>query len=289
MDQWAPPIEAVNYHIWRSCNMRCKFCYATYDSVLPVELTGGLPLEQARLLIQALRMSGFRKLTLAGGEPTLCPWILETVNYAKDIGFRTAMVSNGSRLTDELIAAMAPSLDWIALSIDSVSEKVNLAQGRAVAGQRLVPTERLISIARQFRRRGVRLKINTVVTRLNADEVLLPLIEQVRPERWKIMRVLEIANENARSMPFLSIGEGMFEDFVKRNSAVPPGTVQIAEDNDDMIGSYVMIDPGGRFIDNSANTYRVSGPILAVGVEAALQDVSLDREAFERRGGSYDW
>ena len=289
MDQWAPPIEAVNYHLWRTCNMKCKFCYATYDSVLPAEVTGGLPLEQARLLIQALRASGFRKLTFAGGEPTLCPWLLETVGYAKDIGFKTALVSNGSRLTDELIAMMAPSLDWIALSIDSMSDQVNLAQGRAIAGQRLLPMARLISIARQFSRLGVRLKINTVVTRLNSDEVLLPLIEQVGPERWKIMRVLEIANENDRAMPFLSIGEGEFEEFVKRNSAVPPGTQQIAEDNDDMIGSYVMIDPGGRFIDNSANAYRVSAPILTVGVEAALRGISLSREVFERRGGSYDW
>jgi radical S-adenosyl methionine domain-containing protein 2 len=114
--------------------MRCKFCFATYDSILPVGFTNGLPLIQGKLLIGALSLSGFRKLTFAGGEPTLCPWLTEIVAHAKCLGFKTALVSNGSRLTDELIDALSPHLDWIALSIDSGSGHVNIAQGRAVGG-----------------------------------------------------------------------------------------------------------------------------------------------------------
>jgi radical S-adenosyl methionine domain-containing protein 2 len=87
VERWAPPIEA-----------------------------------DAKLLVEALRLSGFRKLTFAGGEPTLCPWLTEVAAHAKNIGFKTALVSNGSRMTDELIAALAPCLDWIALSI-SLSRK----------------------------------------------------------------------------------------------------------------------------------------------------------------------
>lgn len=289
MERWAPPIEAVNYHIWRSCNMRCKFCFATYDSILPADFVSGLPLPKAKLLVEALRLSGFRKLTFAGGEPTLCPWLTEIAAHAKNIGFKTALVSNGSRMTDELIAALAPNLDWIALSIDSCLPHINVAQGRAVGGRKPMSSDTAVYIAEQFRRRGVRLKINTVVTRLNAEEILAPMIERAKPERWKIMRVLEIAQENDRFMELLAISDEGFKNFVRRNSAIANGTRQIVEDNDDMIASYVMIDPGGRFIDNSRNAYSVSAPILTVGVEAALGGVSLSRKAFDERGGSYDW
>lgn len=27
------PIPSVNYHIWEPCNMRCRFCFATFQDV----------------------------------------------------------------------------------------------------------------------------------------------------------------------------------------------------------------------------------------------------------------
>lgn len=289
MDGWSPPIEAVNYHIWRTCNMRCNFCFATYDSLLDSRFTGGLPPDKARSLVAELRLGGFRKITFAGGEPTLCPWLSEIVAYAKLIGLKTALVSNGSRLTDDLIGELAANLDWIALSIDSISDGVNLRLGRAVGGHRPVSFDSALSIMKEFRRLGVRTKINTVVTRLNFGEYLLPAIMEIKPDRWKIMRILEVTGENDHQFAQLSIPTSDFMKFIALNSPAPPGTQQVVEDNEDMIGSYVMVDPAGRFIDNSSNSYRPSQPILTVGVEAALKEVALDRTVFERRGGAYDW
>ena len=56
-----------------------------------------------------------------------------------------------------------------------------------------------------------------------------------------------------------------------------------------MTGSYIMVDPMGRFYDNVDGRYRYGRPILQAGVEGALQDVRVDRETFERRGGRYEW
>jgi radical S-adenosyl methionine domain-containing protein 2 len=162
--------------------MRCKFCFATYDSLLPDDFRGGLCVSRAKDLISALRCAGFRKITFAGGEPTLCPWLASIVQHAKEIGLQTAMVSNASRLTSGLTAALAPNLDWLTVSIDSASGVVNLAHGRAVAGTRVMEFERVIRVMRFFKAAGVRLKVNTVVTSLNCDENLLPVIEQVNPE-----------------------------------------------------------------------------------------------------------
>ena len=64
-------IPSVNYHLWQPCNMRCKFCYATFldvkQSVLP---KGHLPKEETIKVVEQIAKAGFEKITFAGGEPT---------------------------------------------------------------------------------------------------------------------------------------------------------------------------------------------------------------------------
>ena len=79
-------IPSVNYHLWEPCNMRCKFCFATFQdvkqSILP---KGHLPKEDALQLIKLFADFGFEKITFVGGEPTLCPWLPELIAYAKEL------------------------------------------------------------------------------------------------------------------------------------------------------------------------------------------------------------
>ena len=67
------------------------------------------------------------------------------------------------------------------------------------------------------------------------------------------------------------------------------GVAVVPEDNDLMTGSYVMVDPAGRFFDNTAGAHVYSRPINEVGVDTALQDVSVDPDKFRLRDGLYDW
>lgn len=269
--------------------MKCRFCFATYDSILPARARRGIPPGEARELVDALSTAGFKKITFAGGEPTLCPWLPETVGYAKRRGLVTAVVTNGSRLTPGLIESLAPNLDWMTLSVDSASADVNVRTGRAVAGHRPVAASDLGEIADDLRSRGVRLKVNTVVTRHNCAERVLGLIARIGPERWKVMRALRIVGENDRDFGDLEVSDRQFARFLAVNRDVPAGTVRVPEDNQDMIASYVMVDPAGRFVDNSAGRYRVSSSILRAGVETAYRQVAHDPDAFRRRGGHYDW
>ena len=56
-----------------------------------------------------------------------------------------------------------------------------------------------------------------------------------------------------------------------------------------MSGSYVMIDPAGRFFDNVDGFHNYSRFILKVGVMEALRDISVVPERFVQRGGHYGW
>ena len=285
-------VPSVNSHIWEPCNMRCGFCFATFQDVkremkLP---KGHLPQEDCLLVVDRLAEFGFDKLNFAGGEPTLCPWLPDLIARAKEPGMTTSIVTNGSRITDQWLADLNGSLDWIGLSIDTVNPEKSIHIGRAVAGKIPITEEEYLDIIGEIKRHGIRLKINTVVNSVNWEEDLTPFIQLAKPERWKLFQALRVKGQNDAQIDDFEITREQFEAYVERNRIVEnDGISVVPENNEAMTESYVMIDPAGRFFDNTQGFYRYSEPILKVGVAEALKQVSIDPERFRQRGGEYDW
>lgn len=276
-----PPVPSVNYHLLLACNMACGHCFAANLS------KERLPYEEAADVVRLLAEHGFEKINFAGGEPLLHPALDTLIRTAKKCGMTTSVVTNGTRVTDQWLDEISEYLDWLALSIDSPSPETHAASGRA-DGNGAISAERYLEMCGAVRRRGIRLKINTVVTIHNHAEVMAGFVHDARPERWKIMRALPVGGQNdGKSGPFEVTG-AQFDAYVERNTPVEGVTV-VPEDNDLMIGSYVMVDPMGRFYDNVDGRHRYSRPMLRAGVGEALRDVKIDAEAFERRGGRYGW
>lgn len=284
-------IQSVNYHLWEPCNMRCKFCFATFQDVKNTILPKGhLPQAEALKVVQAIADFGFQKITFAGGEPTLCPWLFELVQLAKSNGLTTMLVTNGTRLTTEFLRKYESCLDWITLSIDSLNDEANLISGRAVVGKRVITRQKYKEIIQRIHESDIRLKINTVVHQYNYQEDFNAFIIESQPERWKIMQVLPIKGENDACIDRFKISESQFTTFVKRHDKLShQGIPLIPENNDSMIASYAMIDPAGRFFCNFGNVLNYSKPILEIGAAEAYQQVIVDQEKFEARGGVYDW
>ena len=277
-------IPAVNYHLWQACNMRCKYCFATFQdvkkSILP---KGHLPLEKSLLLIDQLAEYGFQKITFAGGEPTLCPWLDELIIRAKKHGLTTMIVSNGSGITSNKLALWKGQLDWITLSIDSIKEETHSKIGRAIKSK--INYIELISLIKAF---SFKFKINTVVNKFNYQEDISGLINFSAPERWKIFKALQVDGQNNGKFNEVMISDEEFSEFLRINN-VNSVSSAVVEDNEDMRGSYVMIDPAGRFYDSSKGFHTYSDPILEVGIERAISMVSIDSEKFKKRGGLYEW
>lgn len=162
-------IPTVNFHLWEPCNMKCNFCFATFQdvktSILP---KGHLSKEKAIEVILQLAEIGFEKITFAGGEPTLCPWLPDLIKTAKEAGLVTMVVTNGSMLTDNFLVSNKSNLDWIALSIDSIKKETNIKNGRAIRGKTPLTVEFYKTIADKIKCFGYGLKVNTVVTNLSS-------------------------------------------------------------------------------------------------------------------------
>ena len=286
----ASEIPSVNYHLWRACNMKCGFCFATFQDIdshiLP---KGHLGREDCLSVVESLGQAGFQKINFAGGEPTLCPWLSGLINRARELGLTTSVVTNGSRITEEWLDSINGSLDWVALSIDSVDSSTLLSTGRTTRAGPLSQRDYLRTVD-LLRKHGVRVKINTVVTRSNLTEDLSDFIIEARPERWKVLQVLPVEGQNDRLVGEHVVSADEFDRYVQINRRVEAyGITVVPESNDMMTGSYVMVDPAGRFFDNVAGFHTYSRPIIEAGVDRALKDVSVEPERFLSRNGLYDW
>ncbi|WP_230469694.1 viperin family antiviral radical SAM protein [Lujinxingia vulgaris] len=282
---------SVNYHINTHCNFACKFCFATFEDS-KAELGGCMLKEQQQLaILDALVAAGAEKITFVGGEPTLIPWLPKLVERAKKSGVTTMIVTNGFRLEGELFEALAPNLDWIAFSVDSADVAINRASGRAAKkGGGVLPAAEMVRRAAIARNRGIRIKLNTVVHQLNCKEDMSDFVAAMKPERWKLFQVLPVKGQNDGSVESLLIERSQFDAYVERHRHVEACGVEVVpECNDAMRGSYAMVDPAGRFFDNTEGGHTYSKPILEVGVEAAFKEVSFDAQKFEARGALYDW
>lgn len=274
------PVLAVNYHLYKHCNERCAYCFATFRDV-----RGLLCEADSVRLIQQLHERGLEKLTFVGGEPTLHPSLPELLRVAHALGVTTALVSNGAKLP-ELLDSSATYLDWVGLSVDSSREDVQQALGRGHGGY----VQRSVGLFDRCRALGLKTKLNTVVTALTWEEDMSTLVRRVRPSRWKVFQVLPIDGQNDGRVEPLLITRSQFRAFVERHAPLAgEGLAPIAEDNEAMTGSYLMVDPLGRFFDNVDGRLHYSRPILDVGVDQALADVRFSLTKLERRGGIYAW
>ncbi|MCS6982419.1 MAG: viperin family antiviral radical SAM protein [Flavobacteriales bacterium] len=280
----------VNFHVWQPCNMRCQHCFARFLDVKQDRLPKGhLPKEEALEVVREIGRSIQGKISFAGGEPTLCPWLSDLIREAKNYGLITSIITNGTGVTEEFLIENAGVLDWIALSIDSLVPGTNEKIGRKVPGHPAPGQADYEELAFKIKRLGYKLKINTVVSSLNYQENFHEFIRKVMPDRWKIFQVLEVKGQNDREFGNMKINNTQFHEFMERHRILSLFTELAVEDNEDMRGSYLMVDPAGRFYDNIGERYRYSQPIHKVGFFEALHQVTFQEEKFIKRGGDYLW
>lgn len=289
VDDKSHAIPALNFHVWQPCDMKCTYCFAHFNEALPYLRQEKTQLrERALTVVEEAGRAGIEKITFVGGEPLLCPWIGDLLLNAKALGMVTMIVTNGSRLTEQWMNRHGELVDWFSVSIDSLIPETNRRIGRVAGGQPFDESS-YKALVERIGRQGKRLKINTVVSAYNVDEDFNGFMREMQPERWKLFQVLSIQGQNDAGFPASEILKAQFLQFVARHSQVRASTQLVAEDNQAMTGSYLMIDPAGRFFDNVAGIYRYSQPIWQVGWQHALRGVGAEYSRFLQRGGDYQW
>jgi len=159
---------AVTYR----CNLKCRFCYAGCNCTRG---TGGVGAESdkrevdtdsIRRLLDLIRYKAkVPSVSFTGGEPTLRTDLAELVTYARAIGLRVNLITNGAQGDDSLPQRLADAgLNSVQVSVEGPTAAVHDTV-TAVPGS----FDRSVRTARAFQRAGVIVHTNTTLNRLNAD------------------------------------------------------------------------------------------------------------------------
>lgn len=272
--------ETVSFHIVKPCNMKCKFCYATFDDM---HVGPQMTLVDAKEVIRKLVKAGVQKITFAGGEPLLYKHIKDIIIYTKEKGVTTSIITNGSLLTEAWLIEMTPYLDWVGLSIDSLDQATMIKMGRINNPVKIVEYYELIHC---IKRLGFKLKINTVVNAYNWDHTMNYFLDWAKPERWKVFQALRVEGQNDEAWDEIKCSTDQFNHFIENHEH--QGSI-VPENNTAMTGSYLLIDPLGRLFENSLGKHTYSDTLINNSIEHCLSQIKLDREMFVERGGLYKW
>ncbi len=279
-------------HIVGHCNYRCGYCYARFEKSKTF-----LPLPVARRILGELKNHGANRITFAGGEPTLHSELESMLRACAEFGLVTSLVTNGSRLDRNTCRRLFPWLGWLVLSCDSHLRETNDLLGRKSRLDLLGQPARVNEIVGWLHEwnasrpvaEQVRLKINIVVTSKNVHEDPSEWLLQCRPERVKLLQCCIVPGENDDAIE-LQCDAAEFAHYQMRLAGLAAAGIRVvAERSEDLLDSYAMIDPRGRFRQAHPNGYVESDPIAEVGVEVAWPQVGGDIiERFRARGGEYD-
>ena len=270
--------ESVNFHYTRLCNFSCGFCFHTKKS------SDKLPIEDAIRGCDMLKKAGTRKLNIAGGEPFIYPHYLgELIKQCKEnIKIeKISVITNGSLVKKDFFEKFGKYIDVFGVSCDSFDKETNIRIGRGKKGENVQKLFKIRELCKQY---GIKFKLNTVVCNYNKDENMVENIKKLNPDRWKVFQVLMVKGENEDKVTKFQITNEEFKQFVERHKEIK---CMVAESNDNMKSSYLILDEKMRFLDKGDGDEIYSQSILEVGVEKALESIVYDEKEFKKRKGDY--
>jgi MoaA/NifB/PqqE/SkfB family radical SAM enzyme len=157
-------LRLVFWETTKACNLSCRHCRAVPRRTLgPTELDT----RRALTLIDQIAEVAEPVLVLSGGEPLFRPDIFDIAAYGVETGFRMALATNGTLVTERVAAKIADTgFARVAISLDG-------AQAVTHDAFRNLPGSHSLAIRgiRNLRDEGVSVQINSTVARHNVAEL----------------------------------------------------------------------------------------------------------------------
>lgn len=102
------------------CTQDCEWCFfKEYRKKNPVSM----PIETMITLLSDLSEMGCKSVIFSGGGEPLChPNIQHALWYAKGLGLKIGLITNGDKLNKEMNDVILHTCDWVKISINSIYE-----------------------------------------------------------------------------------------------------------------------------------------------------------------------
>jgi MoaA/NifB/PqqE/SkfB family radical SAM enzyme len=290
-DILSAPVRAY-FELTRICNLACRHCFVSSSPSAP---RGASTLKQKKIIDQLVK-NRVIDVRFTGGELTRRHSWFDVLNYAKDLGLVISMNTNGVYDNIDTVVNQIASLNphQVTISIDGNRENHDYMRGKGSYDRSLKAIE-LMSGA------GIKLRINTVITRLNVRDIpgIVDLASKyVREVNFFHMRpVGRGIKQNIHSLdylehfqsaqdtlalrelyPYLNI---MHFEQSYRERSISKKKVSSLEDSFSHGATTINIDCFGGVWPNGYNTYQDKRLLLGNLIEDRLEDIWHDNEKLD--------
>lgn len=272
-------MNVINLHLTNLCNYSCTYCFGKFSDKNTIDYERCCKIvDNISQYFKSKKIKGGR-INIAGGEPLLCPYLDELIEYINMQDIKVSIITNASLLTVERIKSWTGRVSCIGISVDSLSEETNLKIGRCCK-QKTLTIKQIVRVSQAIHKAGIKLKINTVVSALNIDEDFTELYKRTKPDKIKLiqMSIVNGTNDHASN---LAVKEKGFKHFCKKYKHTASKVV--IESNDEIQNSYLMINPQGEVQLNNNGTYETYGNCLKDDFGKIMQKVPFDENKFNSR------
>lgn len=259
----------VCWLITTRCNQKCAYCHGFRN--IPE-----LSFEENKEVLMKLIRSGVNYITFSGGEALLYPNILDLLKIARQNGVKSKLITNGSLIANnEKVREIVDYLDTITLSLDTTRDEINEQMGRG--RNHFTEIKKVLDI---LKNKDIRIKINTVVTKLNIDyiEELGEFLDtNYKINEWRIFRfapLRELAKENEKKFEITNEQFKSTKEIFQKNYK-NIGKVNY-RDNDDMESKYNLVTANGDIVRTINKKDVVIGNALHQGVNEIVKIMNED-------------
>lgn len=263
--------KCINLHFTDFCNFHCKHCFVKKENY---------ELSFDNLKVAVDKISDYfnknnikGRINIAGGEPLLSRNIDRLIDYIFAKGIEVSIITNGYYLDESFIHKHKNQISTIGISVDSLDYETNIKIGRCCKAN-TITKDQLVYISRIVKDNGIKLKINTCLSKLNIKEDFNDFINEIKPDRYKILQMSCDSNDLINHINLVSLEEAKeFESKIQYP--------HIFESSDEMGNSYIIVDSQGNISTNNSHLSNIS--IFDYEIEEAIKMLNIDYENYIKR------
>jgi radical SAM protein with 4Fe4S-binding SPASM domain len=153
----------VVWNVGRRCNLHCIHCYSDSENrAYGDELTT----EEGKVLLDDLAAFRIPALLLSGGEPLLRPDIFELIAYARGVGLRVTLSTNGTLIVPKVAERIRTlGVSYVGISLDGIGQTNDRFRGHKGA------FDKAMAGFRNCKAAGQRVGLRMTLTRRNCQDL----------------------------------------------------------------------------------------------------------------------
>ena len=231
LDKFERPLRDLRISVTDRCNLRCTYCMPKKSNGEPYSFMPKsqlLSFAEITQVVRALVPSGLQKIRITGGEPLLRKNLETLIFDLKNISGinEIALTTNGVFLEQQIDALVDAGLDRVTLSLDAVEQNLlNQISGR------YVDLEKVFSGLDACLKKGIEVKVNTVIQKNINDEHFIEVLKHFRntPVEVRLIEFMDVGGLNQWQLEKVVPSKTLIEKIQTHWPLEPLGRKQISD------------------------------------------------------------